>query len=439
MALRPQVQLVQSTALAPTDRIGRYPKHTFNVRSMPFSVTPFGIAPVLPGETLKSLFMESRVITDPIKNPITGWKKDYFFFYVKATTLYGDAIRNMFIDLDDNVELSLTQGAATTTLPYYTAKGGVPYLELAVRSITDTYFRDEGEFYNNKPLINGYPVAQIRETSWMDTLLDKDLVPEQSQIDAAADTGDLERLMLAFEQLRSMGLANITYEDYLASFGINLDTQQELDRPTLLMHTNDFQYPSNTVNPADGTPSSAVSWVFRQGENKKRAFFKEPGFIVGVTVTRPKIFFGGQAGNMAAHMSRAWDWMPELLINMPSHSLKKFDSVNPTAPATATLGPLGVRSTTTDQYFVDMRDLLNHGDQFQNRLVFDPLQASNLSEINGVQLPDSTLNWRYPTEAQVKLFFKTAGSEYIREDGYFALSIMGKQRDATPNANLQLS
>jgi hypothetical protein len=205
------------------------------------------------------------------------------------------------------------------------------------------------------------------------------------------------------------------------------------------MHVNDFQYSSNTVNPADGTPSSAVSWVFRQGENKKRAFFKEPGFIVGVTVTRPKIFFGGQAGNMAAHMSRAWDWMPELLIAMPSHSLKKFDSVAPVSPATATLGPLGVRNTTTDQYFVDMRDLLNHGDQFQNRLAFDPLQASNLSEINGIQLPDATLNWRYPTEAQVKLFFKTAGSEYIREDGYFALSIMGKQRDATPNANLQLA
>jgi hypothetical protein len=223
-----------------------------------------------------------------------------------------------------------------------------------------------------------------------------------------------------------MGLANISWEEYLASFGIAAAQVEDTIKPQLLFHTNDFQYPSNTVNPADGTPTSAVSWVFRQGENKKRVFFKEPGFIVGLTVTRPKIFFGQLAGNMSAHLDRAWDWMPEILNQLPSSSLKKFE------PGT---GPLGDRNTDTDAYFADMRDLFTHGDQFQNRSAYDPASISDLSHMNGVQLPDVNLNWRYPTEAMCKNLFKTANFEFIREDGYFSLSIKGKQRDATVEPN----
>jgi hypothetical protein len=426
-----RISLVQpvsgAQAIGSTDRVGRYPKHTFNTVSMPFSVTPIGIAPVIAGETLTNLFMESRVITDPINNPITGWKKEYFFFFVKATTIYGDAIRNMFVDFEGApTDLSVTNGAAANSLAYYTAKGGVPYLELGLKKIVDTYFRDEGEAWNTPALINGYPAAQIRENSWMDSLLDKDLVPEGAQLDTAADTGDLQRLISAYETLRTMGLANITWEEYLGTFGINFDTPAELDRPELLMHTSDFQYPSNTINPADGSPSSAVSWVFRQGENKKRKFFREPGFVIGLTVTRPKVFYTGLAGNMAAHMSRAWDWMPELLLGIGGSTLKAFD---------AGTGPLGDRTTDTDKYFADMKDLLLHGDQFQNRAAFNVVPAV-ASAINGVPLPDVALNWRYPLEAHVQSFFKSAGFDKIREDGYFSLTIRGKQRETSPGSAL---
>jgi hypothetical protein len=415
-----RVQLVSSSAaVGPTDRVGRYPKHTFNVASKPFSVTPIGIAPVLPGESFKSIFMESRVITDPITNPITGWKKDYFYFYVKATTILGDAIRNMFIDLDDNVEIA--GGIAANDSKYYTALGGLNYLELGLKKIVDQHFRDEGEAWNNVALINGYPTAQIRESSWLDSMKDKDLVPDELALDAAADTGDLERLIMAYEQLRALGLANMTYEEYLATFGIAVDEERE-DRTVLLYHTSDFQYPSNAVDPATGGVSSAVSWVFRGGETKKRKFFKEPGFVIGLTVTRPKVYFGGLAGNLAAHFTRAWDWMPELLLATPVSSLKKF---------AFDTGPLGDRLTSTDNYWVDMRDLLTSGDQFQNRAAHGAnTNAFNSPFMNSLALPDDALNWRYPTEAMVDTLFSSVADE-IREDGYFSLNIAGKQRDAT--------
>jgi hypothetical protein len=379
--------------------------------------------------------MESRVITDPIKNAITGWKKDYFFFYLKATSLpgLGDAFRSMFVDLDDQTTMQAQVGGlpvqVTDNKSYYTAKGGLPYLERCLREIVNNYFRDEGEAYDNKPLINGYPVAQIRESSWMDSLADKDLIPDQLALDAASDTGDFERLLTAYETLRSLGLANISWDEYLATFGITAPQIEETNKPILIFHTNDFQYPSNTINPADGTPSSAVSWVFREGENKKRKFFKEPGFVVAVTVTRPKVFFQGLAGNMTAHLERAWDWLPELLINTPSSSLKKYE---------IDTGPLGDRAAgkETDSHFVDMRDLFVHGDQFQNRALFDPNMIADGAPFNGLLLPDQALNWKYPTEAMVNNLFKTpASATLIREDGYFSMSIQGKQKDTTPNPN----
>ena len=50
----------------PTSRVGRYPKHVFNVSESVYTARPFMIAPVLPGAPLSSLYEESRVLTDPI-------------------------------------------------------------------------------------------------------------------------------------------------------------------------------------------------------------------------------------------------------------------------------------------------------------------------------------------------------------------------------------
>ena len=55
----------------PTDRVGRYPKHTFQVKELAFTAQPFMLARVLPGETLQNIFFEARVITDPILNSLS--------------------------------------------------------------------------------------------------------------------------------------------------------------------------------------------------------------------------------------------------------------------------------------------------------------------------------------------------------------------------------
>ena len=82
----------------PTERVGRYPKHTFQTKQMAFTIQPFFIAPVLPGETLSSLFFESRVVTDPVKNRLIGWKHEYYFFYVRMSDLKIEAFKDLFVD-----------------------------------------------------------------------------------------------------------------------------------------------------------------------------------------------------------------------------------------------------------------------------------------------------------------------------------------------------
>ena len=406
-------------AVEPSGRVLRYPKHPFLTREIPFTVTPFMIAPVLPGETLTNLYIESRVVSDPVKNPIIGWKKEYYFFYVRITDLMVNAIRDMFVD-PTNTDLTTTMGVAANSQPYYQAKGGINYLQMALQKITEHYFRDQDEAWNKYVTADGLPMCQIRDTFWMDSLTDKDLMPQGPAIASATTAGDLDRLMDAFELLRGMNIANMTYEDWLRSNGIAIPGKDEA-KPEMLARFSDWQYPSNTIDPTTGAPSSALSWVFKNGMKDPKQF-KEPGFVVGVSITRPKIYFSGLAGYQAAFMGRAFDWMPNYLQAMPETSLKMF---------AGDTGPLGDRTTAPDSYWVDMRDLLIYGDQFHNVQAFNAVPAADGAN-HMLPLPTGdTFNTKNPSEAMAISFFRTPPANYVRQDGMVSLSIKGAQVDHT--------
>lgn len=403
--------------MAPTSRVGRYPKHNFQVHSKAFTAQPFMLAPVLPGETLSNLYLESRVVTDPVHNPLIGWKKEYYFFYVRVTDLLTDAIRDMFVD-PTNSDLTATLGTPYNQ-HYYHAGGGINYMERCLAAVVGHYFRDEGEPWN-KYLDSklGFPMVQIKDTFWMDSLTDKDLMPQGPEIASATNAGDLDRLMDAFEQLRALGISNMTYEDFLRSYGISVPKKDE-NKPELIHRFSDFAYPANTINPADGKPTSALSWVFKNGAREPK-FFKEPGFIIGVSVARPKLYFAGLAGSMAEFMGRAWDWMPGYLAQMPETSLKKFNVDG---------GPLGNREEASDAYWADMRDLLLYGDQYQN-MNYHGMYV-DLGKLNLVPLPNaSTFNTKNPsTEMIDQLYVKADGR--VKQDGMVSLTIKGSQQDYT--------
>ena len=140
-------------------------------------------------------------------------------------------------------------------------------------------------------------------------------------------------------------------------------------------------------------------------------YFKEPGFLIGLHVLRPKLYSGDQLQNAEAFLNTAMAWLPAMLNSDPATSLREFDaSVILTSPATG-----------TTKYIVDMRDVPMYGDQFINVDVADPALV-NMME---------TEQYQYPLTADLNALFKDPLKTLTRADGFINLDIVGRIVDYT--------
>lgn len=393
-------------------RVPRTPTHNWNVRAKPFVLQPVAIAPVLPGETLKNIMFQSRVVVDPIKNPLIGWWKEYYWFYVKIRDLptsARDTLVNMFVN-PTTATTGLHSAAKLDT--YHGDASSIDFMDLCLTSITEAYFRDEGESRSTAEL-GSMPLVRADGPGWMDSLTDTTTLPDGGAIAGGTTAEETNRLLDAWEYLRKMNFTDMTFEDYCRSYGVNIPREEELNVPELLRYTKEWSYPVNHVEPTTGIPSSAVSWGIRERVDKDR-YFKEPGFIVGVTVTRPKVYFSRQVGSLVDQMGEAFNWLPAIMGDQPEISLKEFAAAG---------GPL---TTPTNGYWVDFRDLYLYGDQFVNF-------ALTATDAGLVALPTAALNKRYVASADIDAMFSNAagGFNLVREDGTAKLTIHGMQTDQT--------
>lgn len=414
-------QVVSLQSLPPTSRTQRRPKHKFQIRSRPYAITPFMIAPVLPAESLTSIYFEAREVTDPIKSPLIGWHSHWFLFYVKIRDLdERDTLDDLF--LNPTASVSTLNVAADSA--YYHAAGAPNYLQLCMKRIVATYFRDEGETWNGA-MIGSYPAAQFRDQAWMDSLVDTTVLSAGAgnpAVDATTPEA-LDKLMDAYEYLRAMDMMDMEFEDYLRTFGVKIP-KSELHKPELLESWSEFQYPSNTVEPTTGVPSSAVSWVHKKAARKAK-MFKEPGFIVGLHLLRPKVYLGRQYGSVVDYLDQGLSWLPAIMKDSPETSLREF------AGGAAGPGPLsnGVAlGSPANGYWVDMRDLFLYGDQFINFGLTE-------TDANIVGLPTQALGRKYLSSADVDSLFTSGAKNLVRADGFTSMSIAGMQRDYTPTRN----
>ena len=410
---------MRSPVLKPVGRVGRRhrrPSHPFQVRHMPWQIQPFLIAPVLPGETLKNILMQSRVVTDPIKNGLVGWWIEYHFFYVKHRDLDN---RDLFTQMmtDPTVNTDSLNSAANPLTYHYAAS--IDWVKLCLNRVVATYFRDEDEI-STAYEIAGLPIAQIGVNSWADSLVPEDAWGAAQDValpiggDAQITASEIDKTMQMYEFLRANNLTDASYEDYLATFGIRTPPA-ESHRPELIRSIREWQYPVNHVDPTTGAPTSAVSWAVAERADKDR-FFREPGFIFGVTIARPKVYYSKQSGSLTSVMKDAISWLPAILSDDPYTSVKPFAAGANPLPA------------STDGYWVDIKDLLLYGEQFVNFALADP--AANL-----VGLPANNIaNKRYPVAADVNGLFvgTTDATRVVRQDGICHIDILGHQVDTTP-------
>ena len=308
---------------------------------------------------------------------------------------------------------------AVASVPLYSSAGRPRYIAQCLDAVVETYFRDRGQLANAVADIGGVRAARIQDESWMNSA---NTVALNNAGDFAVDTDadtviEASEVASAYERWQFMRLNNLTdatYEDYLRSYGIRVEPDST-EYPELIRYTREWQYPSNTIDPTTGQPSSAVSWSIAERADKDR-FFREPGFIFGVTLARPKVYLSGQVASAIQLLDDAYAWLPAILRDDP------MTSVRPVTPA-------GMVPAATAGQAIDVRDLFLYGDQFYNYTIAAAGDGST------VALPAGT-NWRYPTQQMAELLFVPATPYGVEQDGIARLSILGAQVDHTPRGSI---
>lgn len=429
-------------AYAAQERRQRRPQHRFNIKFLPFQLQPFMIAPVLPGETLKNLMIQAQTWSTPLsagamKN--VGWWNEYNFFYVKHRDLMGyeqdvDGLGKDLIDMFVTGETLVPHVTPAGDAKTYTPPGGVNFTQEALKRIVEEYFRDEGEAWNDH-MIGGLPAVKIYgkgQSDWTEKLtLEDEYEDRRVELDVDQDgkitVDEVNRAYVEWAAMKDAGLMDMDYEDWMRTYGVR-STLPNVDRvdhhvPEDIAHFREFSYPTNTVEPTTGLPATAVGWRVATRTNKSFAF-PEPGWLIGLCTVRPKVYLGAQKGSVASMMVTRESWLPAVLNDQldVSHLLLPHD-----------VGPLaglfsGNEEVDPENYWLDLRDLLNHGDQFVN------YAPGSLAPF--VALPNADANRRYATDADVARFFHTGEGmpdPGFESDGVVSLTILGRQTERGKN------
>ncbi|AXH76180.1 MAG: major capsid protein [Microviridae sp.] len=388
----------------------RSPSHPHLIEHQPWQLQPFMIAPVLPGETLKNLNLQTRVITDPLvggPGNLMPWWADHYYFYVKIRQL-GDDVREAFEAMMlQGTPLGIVDAADAPT--YHNGKS-INWVKRCLTFVTEHGgFRNDGELASVAQIAGLPAVAAHRHgQSFLDSLTKDGALKTVNDLQDPQDPDVLEKFRVQYERMLDMRLIDMNFEDFLATYGVTLPKEALLDRPELIRMNSDWVYPANTVEPTTGVPTGAAMFSVNLKAEKSR-FFNEPGFIFGVTCVRPKIFLGNQTGSAIQLMSQPFAFLPRILADQPQISIKDFLGG---AEGVAT-GPL---RNQTAGYWLDVGDLFRYGDQF-----------IRYADAKGFRpaLPAANGEKRWPTEAMATALFNVAANNKVRQDGVTRMSIVG--------------
>lgn len=439
------IQIV--TAAPKVGRKTRSPQHAFLLRQSPWEIQPFLLAPVLPGETLKNGLLQARIETPLVTSSRTGWWYEMYFFYVKHRDLMDD--NGEYTPADTMVNMHLGDGNpaanASPDLALHEAVGGSQFTRWCLNSVVHHYFRAEGEeIWGDfaSEAIPGFkesmPLASILQNSYLDSLTtDTDGANPQDDLlpGEYPHLPDFVDPMFAsyyqqWEKMTAQGYYQADFSDYLRSHGVRppreLLKHTDILKPELLRYVKDWQMPVPSM--VGETTGFNVRWDIAERMDKDR-FFAEPGFIFGVTVCRPKVYFGGLVGSMTEHMRTPYAWLPAVLNDEAYTSLMKFESGT---------GPI---PSSTQAYWIDIKDLFLYGDTFVNfSKEFEAPEEGvspgwNPAERHIVSLPTPELRRRYIAQTTEEQFGQLLpGPNIIEVDGIVSLDILSRIMDTSGHA-----
>lgn len=402
----PDVRLEDQRSL--TVRRTRSPQHTWNTTLLPWSQVPVMVAPVLAGETMKNAVIQARVMSSPVVSSVQGWWLEFYLFYVRVGDLdEADIIRAAIADPSQSMS-SIAQGALPA---YYHYHAGTPcYGLMCHKVVSRAYFRGEGETWNSN-MVGSYPAVQVAGKSWIDSL------HTNAEAGSPTDSDLWLKQWAAFQNLRNAKLTTNTWSEYLAKSGVKVPPQlvenvQDYRIPELVRFVRDFAYPVPTVDNATGLVRSTVQWSLAERIDKRR-YFAEPGWLFGLMVVRPKVYYGKQFQNMTDTIqNEAAGFLPPEFETDPHTSLNTGGIDNYVTDGTATT------------CWFDRRDLFLYGDQYLG----SPTSAGVT-----VALPAADLsNKKYPTSTDAHAMFVDTTAGAVAADGICTLRIASRiGQDAT--------
>lgn len=408
-------------------RVGRRPETHFDLRFKPYQIQPFCLFPVLPGETMTNCTIQLQGWTDPLKAVCKNqiWHAEAYLYYVKMRDLPGwddasDDIGKDLIDMfESNESLSSHQVAAGNAWSGCAAYG-VDFAARALERVVDAFWRDEGHPWNGPAAIDGVPIASVlgnRRDVTDHLTVASQYGDRRANLDwDASGTITVDDIELAYREWvgqKDGPELDMDYEDWVRAAGgkavTKNDEREELHLPEELTGVREFSYPTNTVEPTTGTPSVAVGFRWRKG-TRKMFRFEEWGWVLGVVCWRPKLLHGQQQGLFATMMQQRDNWFPP---NMDPRSW------SPHMNLTETQGPLAGNVTAAQvSYWVNLRDLMRHGEQFTNYTVVP-------GDGTTARTPDGTAayGYWYPSAADAMGPFADTAAGRIRVSGVVQLGI----------------
>lgn len=320
------------------------------------------------------------------------------------------------MQVDPSVILSASAASPST---YFANPIGFDFMLECLQVITQEWFRREGELWSSSVIRANRPAASINIDSLIDSLIDNTLLPDGGTVvGAGSQVDDLSRAQMVLEyrrMLREMGSDGgaVDYEEVLASYGVSIQKAAQRDRPELVRYVRDWTYPTNTVEPSTGVPTTVASWAIADRADKPRRF-DDFGFLVTVSCVRPKVYFTNQTSYGASMLNRAQRWLPPNMDDMGMEkSLAEFPNTG---------GPYGkAAGGLTNGYWMDIRDLFNYGDQYIDG------QTANM---NGVALPTVAANYRYASLTMANALKVTADEE-CQMDGNVSFKVKTRHVEAS--------
>ena len=450
LAMPAVVPRMEMKNLRKSQRQLRDPYEDFFTVQRPWDIQPIALVPVLAGETMQSMQLQARVLTDPLAHRLSGWWAEYYVFYVKHTDLLGadgdhksntvrDAVTAMHLE---NAALGLQD--ATRRDAYYKANtdNAMDWAYVCTQSCVNWYFRDGqeplagyGNFGVRTPANYGDMYkARVRDPGWLESVKIEDVNPTgQGDLPGVEDFQDVfvpsawSTHYAQWEHMRQIKLLDedVSFEDYLATFGVKVPARvkETEHRPELIRYLRQWQYPSNAVD-GNGAASAAVSWAVSGRADKARSF-SEPGFLLVLSVFRPKVFFGNQVRHATSMLDDAYGWLPAVLRDDPFTSLIEYDHNE---------GPLSGVFNSADDYWVDRRDLFVRGGQFLNFNPVDAITTAPIVDLPKIAGADNDINLWYASDTDAQNLFVDAdnsdGKTYIRQDGVVRFNIKGHSHAA---------